>query len=58
MAGAGAAAGVAARDGEVRTLLARTRLHPEATALFDDTYAAGEVLSLLMVRVPLDVPSS
>ncbi|MFC7859422.1 HtaA domain-containing protein [Arthrobacter koreensis] len=58
MAGAGAAAGVATRDGEVRTLLAQTRLHPEATALFDDTYAAGEVLSLLMVRVPLDVPDS
>ncbi|WP_176697502.1 HtaA domain-containing protein [Arthrobacter koreensis] len=57
-AGGETAAGVAARDGAVRTLPARTRLHSDATALFDDMYAAGEVLSLLMVRVPLDVPSS
>lgn len=43
-----------AGDGTVRTLLAETRLHPEATALFDDTYPAGEVLSPLLVRTPLE----
>lgn len=43
-----------AGDGTVRTLLAETRLHPEATALFDDTYPAGEILSPLLVRTPWD----
>lgn len=34
----------------VSTFMARARLHPEATALFDDTYPAGEPLSSLMIR--------
>ena len=39
-----------AADATVRTMAAGTRLHPDATALFDYTYAAGEVLSPLVLR--------
>lgn len=37
-------------DSAVRTITVAARLHPDATALFDETYSAGEELAPLIIR--------